>query len=125
MTRIKLEYPPGSPTTTVQLSWGLEFNAPTWRVTAGSVKKRAQDGTIYSYVKGTPQHQIPLVLNMLTEAERDELINFIQNVVDGRYSVFRYTDQDGREHDVRFLDEEFDFGDGAVPYSLSVTLLKE
>jgi hypothetical protein len=120
MTKIKFEYPPGAPTTTIELTWGLEMNAPTWRVT----KKKAQDGTMFSYVKGVPQHKIPLTLNVLTESERDSLINFILNVVEGKFRVFRYTDHDNTEHDVRFLDEVFDFGDGRIPYSLPVTLLK-
>ena len=124
MRRIKLEYPAGAPTTTIELDWGLELNAPTWRAEAGSIVKRAFDGTPHSQVKRTPNRKIPLTLNMLTETERDALINFVQNVVDGRFRIFRYTDQDSVEHDVRFLDEDFDFGDGAVPYSLKVTLLE-
>jgi hypothetical protein len=124
MTRIKFEYPADSPTTTIELTWGLEMNAPTWRVIAGSVQKRAFDGTIHAAVKRVSERQIPLVLNVLTESERDSLIDFIIDVVEGRYRVFRYTDQDSEEHDVRFLDEEFDFGDGTVPYALPVTLVK-
>jgi hypothetical protein len=123
MRRISFSYPVGAPTTTIDLVWGLEFNAPTWQAEAGSVTKRAQDGTVFSYVKKVPQQRIPLILNMLTEAERDSLIDFVLNIVKGRLRVFRYTDQDSVEHDVRFLDEEFDFGDGQVPYSLPVTLL--
>lgn len=124
MQRIKFEYPPGAPTTTVQLTWGLEMNAPSWKVKAGAVDKRAFDGTIYSYVKRISERQIPLILNLLTESERNTLIDFIKTVVEGRYRVFRYTNQDNEVFDVRFLDEEFDFGDGQVPYSLPVTLIE-
>jgi hypothetical protein len=124
MRRIKFEYPAGAPTTTIELTWGLQMTAPTWRADAGALMKQAHDGTVFSYIKKTSQRQIPLTLNMLTESERDALIDFVLNVVEGRYRVFRYTDQDYDEHDVRFLDEEFDFGDGQVPYSLPVTLLK-
>ncbi len=124
MRRIKFEYPAGSPTTIIELTWGLSMNAPIWNATAGSVIKFAQDGTAYSYIKGVAQERIPLTITMLDETERDSLINFIQNIVKGRLYVFRYTDQDNEEHDVRFLDEIFDFGDGQIPYSLSVTLLE-
>lgn len=122
MRRIKFEWPAGAPTNTVELTWGLEANAPTWNATAGSVLKFAQDGTSYSYVKGISHRKVPLTITMLTEAERDSIIEFIEDVVAGRFRVFRYTDQDSIEHDVRFLDEEFDFGDGQVPYTLTVTL---
>lgn len=125
MTRIKLEYPPGSPTTTIELTWGLEMNSPTWKVDRGTPSKRAFDGTLYVYEKGISQHKIPLKIDLLTEAERDSLIAFVLNIVEGSYRVFRYTDQHGDEHDVRFLNEEFDFGDGTFPYSVPVTLLKE
>lgn len=124
MRRIKLEYPPGNPTTTIELTWGLSVNAPTWNATAGSVIKFAQDGTAYSYIKGVAQQRIPLTITMLDVTERDSLINFIQNIVKGRLYVFRYTDQDSEEHDVRFIGEVFDFGDGQIPYSLPVTLLE-
>ena len=124
MQRIKLEYPPGSPTTTVQLTWGLEAKAPTWKSEAGSVMKRAHDGTVHASIKRISKRKIPLTITMLTETERDSLIDFILDIVEGRLRVFRYTNQDGEVRDVRFLDEEFDFGDGIFPYSLSVTLLE-
>ena len=124
MQRIKLEWPPGAPTTTVQLAWGVEDKAPTWKSEAGSVMKRAHDGTIHASTKRVPKRKIPLTITMLTETERDELIDFILDISEGRLRVFRYTNQDGEVRDVRFLDEEFDFGDGQIPYSLTVMLME-
>lgn len=124
MTRIKFEYPAGAPTTTVELSSGLEMRAPSWKAEIGTVTSKAFSGKIFAYEKGPVNHKIPLKIDLLNVADRNSLIDFVENTVEGSFRVFRYTDQDGETHDVRFLNEDFDYGDGTFPYSLSVTLLE-
>lgn len=124
MTKLKFEYPVGSPTTTLEFEYALEMSSPTWNAHSGSPLDEAFDGTSYSYDKGTPQEFIPLTINLLTEVDRDSLINFVENIVDGGFRVFRFTNHDGEWFDVRFFNETWDYGDGTVPYSVSVNLLR-
>jgi len=124
MRKLKFEFPAGSPTITLEFVYAVEMNAPTWNVNSGSVIDQTFNGTVYSYNKGTSQEFIPLKIDLLTEADRDSLINFVLNNVEGGYRVFRFTNHDGEWFDVRFFNEEFNFGDGTFPYSISVVLLK-
>ena len=125
MRRIIFEWPSGAPTTTLQFSSGLELQPPTWNIGIGTVVKEAFDGTTYAYEKGVSKETILLKIDLLTEIERDDLIDFIFNTVEGSYRVFSYTDQDNNVRDVRFLNEEYDFGDGTFPWSVSLLLLVE
>lgn len=124
MTKLKLEYPAGSPTTTLEFTYALQMDPPLWSAISGSVVDESFGGNTYSYNKGTPRETIPLKIDLLTMQDRDDLINFIENVVYGSFNVFRFTDHDGEENDVRFFDQVFDFGDGTVPYSITIELLK-
>jgi len=124
MTKLKFEYPAGAPTTTLEFDYAVEMNAPTWNAISASPLDEAFDGTSYSYDKGTAQEFIPLTINMLTEADRDALIDFVENVVEGGYRVFRFTNHDGEWFDVRFFNETWDYGDGSVPYQIQVELLR-
>ena len=124
MKRIKFEHPAGSPTTTLNFTQGLEIKAPTFGASIGTPDKRTFDGTLYIYEKGVAKETIPLTIDLMSETERDNLIDFILNITDGGFSVFRYTDQDEDIHDVRFMNNEYDFGDGTFPYSVQLELLE-
>lgn len=124
MTNLKFEYPAGAPTTTLEFEYALEMNSPTWDANSGSAIDQSFDGTIYSYGKGTPQEFISLKIDLLTEVDRDAFIDFINDIVEGSYRVFRFTNHDGEWFDVQFMDEIYDFGDGTVPYSLQVRMKK-
>jgi len=124
MNRIKFEYPAGFPTVTLEFQSALSIDPPLWNANIRTLLAKAQDGTAYSYVKGISEETIPIKIDLLTLSERDALIDFILNTVEGSYRVFRYTDQDSRTHDVRFLNEVWDFGDGTFPYSVPFTLVE-
>lgn len=124
MTKLKFEYPATSPTTTLEFDFALEMNAPTWNAHSGSALDEAFDGTTYAYDKGTPQEFIPLTINLLTTADRDNITNFVKNIVEGGFRVFRFTNHDNEFFDVKFFNETWDFGDGTVPYSVQVNLLR-
>jgi len=124
MTKLKFEFPSGAPTTTLEFTYALEMTAPTWNANAGSPVDQSFDGTIYSYDKGTPQEFIPLKIDLLTEADRDALIDFVENIVEGGFRVFRFTNHDNEWFDVKFFNETWDYEDGTVPYSVSVNLLR-
>lgn len=123
MNRIIFSYPVNTPTVTLEFEAGLAIDPPLWNVSVKSVSAKAQDGTAYAYLKGITEETIPLKIDLLTEQERDDLIDFIKNTVKGSYRVFTYTDQDSNVNNVRFLDEAWDFGDGTYPYSVSFTLV--
>jgi hypothetical protein len=108
----------------LEFTYAVEMNAPTWSIESASPYDEAHDGTGYSYNKGTPQEFIPLVINLLTETDRDNFIDFVQDIVEGGFRVFRYTNHDGEQFDVKFFNEIWDFGDGTVPYSTQVQLLR-
>jgi hypothetical protein len=124
MTKLKFEYPAGAPTTTLEFEYALEMSPPMWNAISASPYDQAHDGTSYSYDKGTAQEFIPLTIDLLTEADRDNLIDFVNNIVEGGFRVFRFTNHDGEWRDVKFFNEKWNFGDGTVPYSVSVELLR-
>lgn len=125
MNRITFSYPTTFPSTIITLNRGLQMNAPTWEVDVGTVSDLSFNGTVYSYKKGINTRVIPLTIDIISEEEREDLIDFILNKAEGSYNLFNYTDQDGEIHIVRFLDEIFNFEDGSIPYSITIKLLKE
>ena len=124
MNKLKFEYPSGAPTTILEFTYALELNANMWNAKSGSPYDEAFDGTSYSYSKGTPSEFIPLKIDLLTEVDQDNIIDFVENVVSGGFRVFRFTNHDGEWFNVRFFNETWDFNDGTVPYSLFVNLLR-
>jgi hypothetical protein len=124
--RILFRYPAtGSVTDTLQLTQGLELDAPKITVEYPSPSETTLGGEIYTYRKAAVRKIIPLKIDIMTTAERDALKNWFVTVARGATNTFSYINQDGdsKEFEVRIMDDVLDFGEGTIPYSVDITLL--
>ena len=126
INRILFKYPAiGLTTDSLQLTQGLELDAP--KITAENPVASSQTfgGNLYAYRKAVTRKVIPLKIDILNTSEKVSLINWFTSIAQGATNTFSYINQDGdsKEFEVRIMDDVLDFGEGTFPFSVSITLL--
>ena len=70
---------------------------------------RTAGGTLYAYDKGVGRVEAELVLESLTDSEKDALTGFFQTTVRGCRDTFTYTDSGSATHTARFVTPQLEW----------------
>lgn len=92
----------------------------------GVVLDYSAGGQAYAYDKGIVEQFFDLVFDKLITAKDTELRTFHETIAVGPLNTFIYTDPDGNEHSVRWLDVSYPLKQtNATHHSGTIRLRKE
>jgi len=81
---------------------------------------------LYAYNKGVTEQYFYLDLDRICQADRDNIVNWMQNIAVGPLDTFTFRDEDSIDHTVRMMTDKDPFKEvNAGQFSGTVILRKE
>ena len=81
---------------------------------------------LYAYNKGVTEQYFYLDLDRISQADRDNTVDWMENISVGPLNTFTFTDEDGTDHTVRMMTDKDPFKEvSSGLFSGMVTLRKE